>query len=344
VVCAGLVAATAGYGASRLTQSGSNVAGYSHGLPEGATVTPTSPGALAVGPGGQLYVVDDGANEVLEYSHGHFRIVAGHDRAGYSGDGGPALKATLDRPTGIAASSSGALYIADAGNNRVREILPDGVIRTVIGTGRQPRSSWIADGTPPLSADIYPTSVAIGPDGRLAVSLDGPSEVIELVGGSLRDAAGTRVGYGCGYNGPAATDLGVDDPNSVAFDTAGNLYLDCSGPFDVLEVPATGRAIERGTMRSHGWLAALAAAPNGKVYGLWQSTVVEFTASAELTVKSFTRLEAGFAFWPTGIAVASDGSLYLDQSAGGGVGPPALIHLGISGGVHLLWDAPPTHN
>jgi DNA-binding beta-propeller fold protein YncE len=54
---------------------------------------------------------------------------------GFSGDGGPATQATLDRPSGVAVDASGNLFIADTLNGRIRKVSPDGVITSVAGNG-----------------------------------------------------------------------------------------------------------------------------------------------------------------------------------------------------------------
>src|SRR6516164_281828 len=53
---------------------------------------------------------------------------------GFSGDNGPAIKAQLDSPKGIAVDSAGSVYFADAGNGRIRKV-SNGVITTVAGNG-----------------------------------------------------------------------------------------------------------------------------------------------------------------------------------------------------------------
>src|SRR5262245_59440019 len=81
------------------------------------------PGALAAGPGGQLYLSDDGLNEILRVlPGGRFQVIAGNGKAGFSGDGGPAASASLNDPGGIAVARSGRLYFADTGNNRIRAV------------------------------------------------------------------------------------------------------------------------------------------------------------------------------------------------------------------------------
>jgi sugar lactone lactonase YvrE len=62
-------------------------------------------------------------------------VVAGTGEAGYSGDGGPAIRAQLNFPSGLAMDGRGNLYVADSDNNVIREIGANGVIRTVVGSG-----------------------------------------------------------------------------------------------------------------------------------------------------------------------------------------------------------------
>src|SRR5215510_11421272 len=78
-------------------------------------------------------------------------LIAGNGTQGYSGDGGPATSAQLNNPGGIALDSSGNLYIADAGNSRIRKVTPQGVISTVVGTGE---AGFSGDGGPATSARI----------------------------------------------------------------------------------------------------------------------------------------------------------------------------------------------
>src|SRR5690242_11361917 len=52
-----------------------------------------------------------------------------------AGDGGPALSAQINDAQGVALDRSGAVYIADPGNHRVRRVNPSGTIETVAGTG-----------------------------------------------------------------------------------------------------------------------------------------------------------------------------------------------------------------
>jgi hypothetical protein len=68
-------------------------------------------------------------------SDGTLQIVAGNGIRGFSGDGGPAISASLADPAALAVDLSGNIYIADYGNNRIRKVTPDGQIVTVSGSG-----------------------------------------------------------------------------------------------------------------------------------------------------------------------------------------------------------------
>src|SRR5206468_3946604 len=83
------------------------------------------PAGIAVDSSGSLFIADAGNNVVREViaASGALVTVAGTGTAGSSGDNGLATAAQLSAPAGVAVDASGDLFIADAGNNRVREVL-----------------------------------------------------------------------------------------------------------------------------------------------------------------------------------------------------------------------------
>ena len=101
------------------------------------------PRGLTVAPDGSLYVADSGAHRVRRVDPaGVITTVAGVGQRGCTGDGGPAADAALAAPSGLAVGPEGSLYIADAANNRIRRVTPDGVIATYAGNGH---SAWNSD-------------------------------------------------------------------------------------------------------------------------------------------------------------------------------------------------------
>src|SRR5262245_47543804 len=100
---------------------------------------------------------------------GTISTIAGSDPFGdFSGDGGPATAAALNEPAGVAVLPDGGYLIADAGNDRVRRVFPDGTIRTVAGTGDY---GFSGDGGPATSADLQaPIGVAALPGGGFLIA------------------------------------------------------------------------------------------------------------------------------------------------------------------------------
>jgi len=140
----------ADYGNERVRKVGSDgiistVAGKGHG--DSNCQTPPADGGpatsgqlcglatVAVDMKGNVYISDGGNQRVRKVSRGVISTVAGNGTAGYSGDGGPAVRAQLNFPDGIAVDSLGNLYIADSANMRIRKVAPDGIISTVAGNG-----------------------------------------------------------------------------------------------------------------------------------------------------------------------------------------------------------------
>jgi DNA-binding beta-propeller fold protein YncE len=125
------------------------------------------PHGLAFGPDGSLYIADTGTNTVLRVTpDGTVSTYAGNGRAGFKGDGGPATRAQLFEPRGLAFGPDGALYIADGANERVRRVAPDGTISTFAGNGS---AGDTGDGGPAVDAGLDPWVLAFDGAGNLVV-------------------------------------------------------------------------------------------------------------------------------------------------------------------------------
>src|SRR5438874_221493 len=101
--------------------------------------------------------------------------VAGNGSPGYSGDGGPAINAQLDNPSGMAVDSTGNLFIADTRNQRIRKVSSDGIITTVAGNASCSSGycagGYSGDGGLASNAQLnYPTGVAVDRSGNLFVA------------------------------------------------------------------------------------------------------------------------------------------------------------------------------
>ena len=156
---------------------------------------------------GSFYIATYDAWRVYKVdSTGKLTTFAG---GGASGDGIPATQGEL-LPTGVAVDSSGDVFISDGATHTVREVTPDGTIHTVAG------SSTLAH---------YPVGVAVDSHGNVFVADSGDHRIYQFtVGGSVQTVAGTGTP---GYNGDGilATNAELNNPQGVAVDGTGNLFI-----------------------------------------------------------------------------------------------------------------------
>ena len=191
----------------------------------GPIVSPKTPRALAVGPGGSLYVVDGGRDQILRYlPDGRFQVAAGDGKNGFSGDGGQAIDAEIHDVSAIAVAKNGTVYLADEGNGRVREILPDGIIETVAGGGTVPLGMKPVAA---LSASFGgPSSLfglAIGPNGELYI---GTSAIYRLSSNGMLDWV---VGSGARDLNKGSDGFMSNPAFQIDFTQAGPLAVDGKG-------------------------------------------------------------------------------------------------------------------
>jgi sugar lactone lactonase YvrE len=149
--------------------------------PDGAPASSLNLGRtsyLLLDPHGNLYVTDLRLDIVVKIDPaGTGTVFAGTGKAGYSGDGGPATKARLNFPAGLAMDPRGDLYVADSLNNVIRVIRPNGIIRTFAGTGV---SGSFGDGRTAIHARLdAPSGLAFG--GGMLFIADQQNELVRRV-------------------------------------------------------------------------------------------------------------------------------------------------------------------
>ncbi len=149
---------------------------------------------------------------------------AGTGRKGSGGDGGPAAKASISEIYGICRSPDGALYICDTDNHQIRRIAPDGAISLYAGTGKK---GYSGDNGPALQADLNePYEIRFDKAGNLFL-VDMRDNCVRRIDSKTRvitTVAGTGKAGFSGDGGPA-TAATFNQPHSIAFDPAGNLYV-----------------------------------------------------------------------------------------------------------------------
>jgi uncharacterized protein (TIGR03437 family) len=140
----------------------------------------TDPYGMVVGADGNYYISDRGSNQIFKMTPGgQVTVFAGTGATGFSGDGGSALAALFNRPSGIVFDAAGTtLYVADTGNQRVRQISPDGTIRTIAGSGV---SGFAGDGqTGDFASFQNPVALVIDNAGSIYVADSGNNRIRKL--------------------------------------------------------------------------------------------------------------------------------------------------------------------
>jgi DNA-binding beta-propeller fold protein YncE len=152
--------------------------------------------------------------------------------AGFEGDGGQAREALLSQPNQTVLGPDGGLYILDQRNQRIRRIVTDGTITTVVGTGDP---GFAGDGGPPLQAQLHlpagsnpqpAGSLAFGPASRLYISdsLNNRIRVVDFDNNRIDTFAGTG-DRGFSGDGGSALSATFDNPRDLLFTSDGRLLV-----------------------------------------------------------------------------------------------------------------------
>jgi len=188
----------------------------------------TGPQGIAVNSSGDVYVSDWAHNTVDEITPQGVSIVAGIP--GHSGAPmpGPATDSRLDKPVGLAVSKAGDLYINDSGNDVIEKVTPAGTLSIV--AGEVGHSGTPTPGPATSSTLTIPVGIAVDSHENLYIAdqgtQEGPNNVIEKVtpSGTLSIFAGELGASGEPTPGPA-TDSMLNEPQGVAVDGVGNVYI-----------------------------------------------------------------------------------------------------------------------
>jgi trimeric autotransporter adhesin len=164
--------------------------------------------------------------------------IAGGGTSGL-GDGGPANNCELLQPYSTAVDAAGNIYIADAGNNRIRKVNNSGVIATVAGTGA---GGYNGDNIEATNAELFgPVGIAVDASGNLFISDDYNNRIRKVnTFGTITTIAGTGTAGYTGDNGPA-TSAQLNGPHGIALDDSNNICIADYGNNSVRKInSATG--------------------------------------------------------------------------------------------------------
>jgi uncharacterized protein (TIGR03437 family) len=197
------------------------------------------PTACAVDSAGDLYIADTYNHRIRKVdTTGTITTVAGVGVAGDGGDEGPATSASLNTPLGVTVDDNGNIYIADSGNNCVRQVTPDGVIHILGGTGT---AGFAGDGGPALSAWM---------DTPGGILLDGSGDLF------FADTDNNRVREMIPTGVPAVPVVTPPTPLSVV--NAASLGAGAVAPGEVVTIFGSGMGPQAGVSGSFGPTGMLA--------------------------------------------------------------------------------------
>ena len=176
-------------------------------------------GGLALDPSGNLYILDL-SGRVRKVSNGVITTVAGNGSFyTFSGDNVPAVNASFS-VCGTAVDGSGAVFISDCGNARIRKIA-NGVMTTVAGNGT---AGYTGDNGSATSAEVIPGGLAVDAAGNLYMADSVDSVIRKISNGVITTIAGNGT-QGVSGDGGAATSAQLYAPSGVAVDSTGAVYI-----------------------------------------------------------------------------------------------------------------------
>src|ERR1017187_6018563 len=248
-----------------------------------------APQGIAFDPNGNLYIADSRNNRVRQVIGGIITTFAGTGvispggGPGAYGDGGPATSAQLHLPMGVAVDTNFNVYIADTGDNTIREVTTDGNIATVAGDSFP---SYQGDAGLAIAAELHgPEDVAVDSSGNIYIA-DTQNAYIRKVtsDGNINYIAGDG-SIGFTGDGGYATSADLIAPFALAVDSSGNVYFAENGDSRIRKIDA--KSLDISTVAGNG--------------------TPGFTGDGSTA----TNAEMNS---PTGLAIDSSGNLYIADS------------------------------
>jgi YD repeat-containing protein len=172
----GFVSTFAGSGRGESRDGSGSVAGFK------------TPSGMALDAAGNVYVADTGNDQVRKITPaGVVTTIGGGTHGGFAD--GTAAQSLFSQPRGVACSSSGAVFVADSGNNRIRKI-ENGAVTTIAGTGH----GGFVDGSAGVAEFKNPSGIAVDDGGSVYIADTGNNAIRKIATGGVSTISGTGKG------------------------------------------------------------------------------------------------------------------------------------------------------
>jgi len=296
------------------------------------------PQDVAVDASGAVYLTQLDSRVRKIATNGIISAVAGNGTSGFSGDGGPAINALVGPAAGVDIDATGAIYIADQANYRIRRITSDGTINTIAG-------GYTGDGGPATNAFFRKTFVKS--PSELTVDRYGNIYISDQFGNRIRKvtpAGAITTVAGSGVNGYAGDGGNADQaqlrhPRGVGLDRSDNLYFVDQYNARLRKIDVEGKITTIAGNGSPEFIAVrppsssadiynstgIAVSQSGLVYVPTQSCILKITPSGIISVVAGSTATRGYSGdggpatsallnYPSGIALDKDENLYVADS------------------------------
>ncbi len=217
------------------------------------------PVAITTAPNGTMYVADRGSESIRRITaDGEVILFAGTPASSGGFADGQGVNARFMTVLDLTTDAAGNIYVADAGNRRIRKITPGGLVTTVAGNGT-PSS---IDGIGTAASFESPNALTIDAAGNLYVA--DASKIRKITpGGNVTTIAGSTAGFADG-NGLAAKFWG---PSGLTMDAAGNLYIADGANYRIRKMtPPADVTTLAGGNNEFGFLDAIVRDADGNLY------------------------------------------------------------------------------
>jgi uncharacterized protein (TIGR03437 family) len=317
--------------------AGTGTPGFSGDGTKATNASLKSPHGAAFDSAGNLYIADTGNNRIRVVSQdGIIATFAGTDQ-GSNAEHIPAKQATLTTPTSVLVDSQNNVYIDDEGSRRIRRVTPDQLIATYLGNGT---NTPFQNNQPAISTSLLdPAGMALDSSGALYVADFLANRVLKVDPQTFlaMNIAGTGVAGDASENSQANTSP-LRNPGGVAVDAAHNVYVSDTGNFKVRKIASSGIIATfagNGQTGFSGDSGLASAASLNAAFGLaidsksnvfiadrdnFRLRRVDASLRISTVAGNGTSFDNGVSatglllFQPTGVNVASDGSLMISDS------------------------------